>query len=153
MSIDVNAETLIDRPKEDVARFAMNAENDPIWIGGISEANVLTDPPMAKGTQVERLARFLGRRILYVNEVVEYDPGALLIMRSIKGPFPMTITYQFEEEGASTLARIRVQGDASGFYRLAAPVLSRAVKRSTTNDLKSLKGVLESERQSSSAKA
>ncbi len=153
MSIDVNAETLIDRPKEEVASFAMNAENDPIWIDGISEARMLTDPPMAEGTQVERVARFLGRRIRYVNEVVEYDPEALLVMRSIKGPFPMTITYQFDEAESATLARIRVQGDAVGFYRLAAPVLSRAVKRSITNDLKSLKHLLESEPQAQGASA
>ena len=143
--MDVTAETFINRPRGDVASFAMNADNDPIWIGGIVEAKMLTDPPTAKGTKVERIARFLGRRIEYVNEVVEYDPKGLLVMRSIKGPFPMTITYQFEEAAGGTLARIRVQGEAGGFYRLAAPVLSRAVKRSITNDLGTLKDLLESE--------
>ncbi|MFQ6019364.1 MAG: SRPBCC family protein [Dehalococcoidia bacterium] len=145
MSIDVRAENLINRSRADVASFAMNADNDPIWIGGIMEAKMLTDPPLAKGTKVERIATFLGKRIEYVNEVVEYDPKALLVMRSIKGPFPMTISYEFEEAAGGTLARIRVQGEASGFYKLATPVLSRAVKRSITNDLQALKDLLESE--------
>ena len=35
MSINVKAETVIRRSKEDVAHFAMTPENDPIWIGGI----------------------------------------------------------------------------------------------------------------------
>ena len=145
MAVDVKAEILIGRPRGDVASFAMNANNDPIWIGGITEANILTDPPMAKGAKVARIASFMGKRIEYVNEVVEYDPEALLVMRSIKGPFPMIVSYQFEEAAGGTLARIRVQGEASGFFRLASPLLSRAVKRSITNDLKALKKLLESE--------
>ena len=144
MDVDVRAETVIDRPRDEVASFAMNADNDPVWIGGISETKTLTDPPMAKGTKVERVAAFLGKRIRYVNEVVEYEPKALLVMRSVKSPFPMTVSYQFEEADGGTLAQIRVQGEASGFYRLAAPLLSRMVKRSITNDLETLKHLLES---------
>ena len=144
MSIDVQAATLIRRPRGDVTSFAMNADNDPNWIGGITEARTLTDPPMAVGTTVERVAKFLGKRIEYVNEVVEYDPMALLVMRSIKGPFPMTVSYEFEESADSTLARIRVQGEASGFYKIAGPVLALTVKRSITRDLKTLKDLLES---------
>ena len=105
---------------------------------------MLTDPPLSQGTQVERVATFLGKRIEYVNEVVQYDSQGFLVMRSVKGPFPMTISYEFEETDAGTLARIQVQGEASGFYKLATPVLSRAVKRSITNDLKTLKHLLES---------
>ena len=76
--------------------------------------------------------------------MVEYDPPALLVMRSIKGPIPMTITYGFEDSGGDTLARIRVEGEGGGFYKLAAPLLSRAVKRSITRDLRNLKRLMES---------
>ena len=144
MAIDVTAETLIGRPREAVAGYAMDADNDPTWIGGIREAKTLTAPPLAKGTQAQRVASFLGKRIEYVNEVVEYDPPARLAMRSIKGPFLMTVTYGFEDSGDGTLARIRIQGEAGGIYRLTAPLLSRAVKRSITRDLRNLKRLMES---------
>ena len=88
------------------------------------EAKALTEPPVGKGTQVERIATFLGKRIVYVNEVVEFDSRTLLVMQSIKGPFPMTVSYRFEDGASGSLARIRVQGEAGGFYRLAAPLLS-----------------------------
>ncbi len=90
------------------------------------------------------IASFLGRRIEYVLEVVEYDPKALLAMRSVKGPFPMEVTYEFEEVADGTQARIRVQGETSGFYKLAGPLMSRKVKRNITNDLETLKDLLES---------
>ena len=145
MAGDVTVEIVIDRPRDDVTAYAMNPDNDPVWISGIQQARMLTEPPFAIGTTVERLAAFLGKRIEYVLEVVEYDRQSLLVMRSIKGPFPMRVTYEFEEADGGTLTRIRIQGEASGFYRLAAPLISRSVKRNVTNDLRALKKLLESE--------
>jgi uncharacterized membrane protein len=143
MSTDVQAETRIDRPRSEVARYVTDWRNDPEWIGAVSEARLLTEPPLGVGSHVERTATFLGRRMEYVNEVVEHDPDARLAMKSVKGPFPMTVEYEFEDAGSGTLVRIRARGDASGFYRLAGPVLSRAVKRSIAADLERLKAALE----------
>ncbi|MGQ0796637.1 MAG: SRPBCC family protein, partial [Methanobacteriota archaeon] len=123
--MDVSAEVLIRRPRDVVARFAMEPENDTKWIGGIREVKVITDPPFGEGTQVERVASFRRRRIEYVLAVEEHDPVARLVMRSIKSPFPMRVTYEFDRADEGTLARIRVEGDAGGFYRLAAPMISR----------------------------
>ena len=56
----------------------------------------------------------------------------------------MTVTYEFEDAGGGgTLMRIRTGGDASGFYRLAGLLLSRAVKRGVSADLERLKSRLE----------
>ncbi len=70
---------------------------------------------------------------------------SVLEMHSVKGPFPMHITYTFDEDGAGTLARIRIQGDATGFFRLAAPLLAVQVRRSITRDVNNLKRVLEAQ--------
>ncbi len=145
MAVTVQVETVINRSRSDVAGFAMNADNDPVWIGGITQSRTLTEQPMGKGAQVERVAKFLGRRIEYVNEVDIYDPEKELLMHSVKGPFPMTVRYQFEDAADGTLARIQVSGDAGGFYRLVGPVLAQAVKRSVRGDLRRLKRLLESE--------
>jgi uncharacterized membrane protein len=143
MSMDVEAEIGIERARRDVARYVSDWRNDPAWIGGITEARLVTEPPFGVGSQVERVATFLGRRIEYVNEVVEFEPETRLVMRSVKAPFPMTVEYRFDGPDDETLVRIRIQGDASGFYRLAASVLSRAVKRSVASDLARLKAMLE----------
>lgn len=54
----------------------------------------------------------------------------------------MFVTYRFEAEGNLTRASIRVQGEARGFYKLAAPLLGRSVKRSITHDLQRLKAIM-----------
>ena len=143
--MEVSVEVVIHRPLGKVAEFAMDPNNEPSWIGGISECVKLTTGPLGNGTQVRRVASFLRRRVEYVNEVTEYEPERLLVMRSISGPFPMTVRYQFEEVESGTIARINLQGDASGFFKVLAPVLTRAAKRRVTGDLKALKAILESQ--------
>ena len=143
MALDVQTEIVIGRSRREVAGFAMDPENDPVWIGGIVEAETVTAPPFGKGSRVRRVASFLGRRMEYTPEVTEYVPESRLVMRADR-PFAMTIGYEFEDVGGGTRARIRVQGEGTGFYKLAAPLLARMVKRNVSNDLKSLKRLLES---------
>ena len=148
MAIDVKAQLLINKPKDEVAAYATNPHNDPLWVSGIVESKMLTEPPLAQGSQVERVASFLGKRIQYILEVVDWEPGSRMGMHSIKGPFPMDVTYEFEEAPSQmvelgTLARIRVQGEASGFFKLASPLLAQMVKKSIGKDLKNLKQILE----------
>ena len=146
MSIDVTVETAIGRPREEVAGFAMDPANDAVWIGGISEARTVTDGPLAQGSRVARVASFLGKRIEYVNEIDELLPGERLVMHSVAGPFPMRITYEFADHDGGSVARIRVEGDASGFFAIATPVVRRKLRRSVESDLATLKGLLEQRR-------
>jgi uncharacterized membrane protein len=143
MPIDVTAESTIARRREEVAAFAMEAENDTRWIGGISSARRLTEGPIAVGTRVERVAHFLGRRVEYVMEVVELVPSERIVMRSIRSPFPMRVTYSFEDRDAATVARVRVEGGPEGFYRIAGGLMAPAVKRNIQADVKRLKELME----------
>ncbi len=145
MSIDVTAEIHIDRPIDHVADYVMDPAHDPIWIGGISEARILTDASIGLGAQVQRVAHFLGKRIDYTNEVTEFDPPNRLVMRSIAGPFPMIVHYQFDDVAGGTRVRVRNQGASSGFFRLADPLMGRMVRRRVAGDLTALKRLLESD--------
>jgi carbon monoxide dehydrogenase subunit G len=143
--MDVQVEETIARPREDVARFAMAPENETRWIGGIKESRMLTEPPLAVGSEVARVASFLGRRIDYALRVIEHEPGRIIVMDSVRGPFPMRVTYAFADDSAGgTRVRNRVEGEATGFYGLAAPLMSAAVRRSLRGDLRTLKRIMES---------
>lgn len=146
MAIDVTAATDIARPPEEVAAFAMEAENDTRWIGGISSARRLTPGPTVVGTRVERVASFMGRRIDYVMEVAELDPGRKVVLRSIKSPFPMKVTYSFEPNGGGTRASVRVEGEAEGFYKLAGGLMGPSVRKNLNGDVRRLKEIMEADR-------
>jgi Polyketide cyclase / dehydrase and lipid transport len=142
--VDVTVEERIAAPRDEVARFAMDPANDARWILALDSVRVLGEGPVGVGTRVERVAGFLGRRIEYVNEIDAYDPPSRLSMHSVKAPFPMTVLYEFEDEGAAaTLARIRAGGDAKGFYKFGGPLLSRTVKGGIARDLRELNKLME----------
>jgi uncharacterized membrane protein len=147
--IDVTARVEVRRPRTEVAAFMTDPANDPAWIGGVREVRVETPPPLRAGSRVARVAAFLGRRVEYVNEITELDPGRVLDMRSVKAPFPMRVTYSFEDrdpgaDGAGTVVRNRVQGDPGGFFALFGPLLAPLVRRSVQGDLERLRDLLES---------
>jgi uncharacterized membrane protein len=142
MSIDVVAEVHIRRPRERVAAYMSDPGNDPQWIGGLREARLLGDGPLAEGSRVARVASFLGRKVEYVNEITTLDPGRILEMRSVKAPFPMHITYSFEERDGGTLVRNHVRG-GGGLFSLGSPLFAPMVRRNVQRDLERLRDVLE----------
>ena len=152
MAVDVTATDRIDRPRDQVAAYLRDPANDTNWIGGLRSARLLTPGQVTVGSQVERVASFLGRRVEYVNEITELTADRLA-MRSVRSPFPMRVTYGHRDTGAgSTEVSVRVEGDAGRFYALAAPLLGLAVRRSITRDLRNLKQELKGSRRPSSSR-
>ncbi|WP_329342884.1 SRPBCC family protein [Streptomyces sp. NBC_01352] len=141
MTIDERAERVITLPPDQVARYAMDWRHDAEWTQGIREAALTREADaggFGVGAEVTRTAYFLGKRIDYVLRVAEHEPARLLDMVSVAGPMPMHITYTFTPHPDGTLAGIRVRGDASGYYRLAAPIMARKVRSSLGKDLRDL---------------
>lgn len=142
MGIDVTAETLVARPRDVVRSYVIDPANDTKWIGGISEARLVTEGAVDVGTRVARVASFLGKRIEYMNEVTALTDDELE-MRSVQGPFPMHITYGFVPDGNGTRMTVRVRGESGGFYRIAGPLLARQVRRSIGGDVERLRRLFE----------
>ncbi|PCG83118.1 hypothetical protein CIB93_26165 [Streptomyces sp. WZ.A104] len=142
MGIDVTVERVLPLPCERVAAYAMDWRHDAEWTQGIRTAELTREAGgggFGVGAEVTRTAYFLGRRIDYVLRVAAYEPPRLLDMVSVAGPMPMHVTYVFTPTAdGGTLARIRVRGDASGLYGLAAPLMGRKVRSSLVKDLRDL---------------
>jgi uncharacterized membrane protein len=142
MSIDVLGEVNVRRPREEVAAYMTDPANDPEWIGGLREARLVGDGPLGEGSRVARVASFMGRRVEYVNEITTLEPGRVLEMRSVKAPFPMHITYTFEDADGATIVRNRVRG-GGGLFSLGSPLFAPMVKRNVQKDLGRMRDLLE----------
>ena len=142
MSIDVVAEVYVRRPREEVAAYMTDPANDPEWIGGLREAQLVGEGPPRVGSRVARVASFMGRRVEYVNEITALEPGRILEMRSVKAPFPMHITYSFEDRDGGTAVRNHVRG-GGGLFSLGSPLFAPMVKRNVQRDLERMRDVLE----------
>ncbi|GAA2028596.1 SRPBCC family protein [Agromyces tropicus] len=144
MGVDVVSEVVIDRAPRDVADYAADPANAPEWYANIDRVEWLTRPPVRVGSRVAFSARFLGRRLEYTYEVVEFDPGERLVMRTAEGPFPMETVYTWEAAGANaTRMTLRNRGEPSGFARAARPLMTVAMRSANRKDLAALKARLE----------
>ena len=88
------------------------------------------------------IARFLGRRIAYTYQVIEYEPQQRLVMRTAQGPFPMETTYVWAPVEGGTRMTLRNRGTPAGFGAIAAPVIAAAMRRANEKDLRALAAVL-----------
>lgn len=147
MPVVISTEIVIDRPREEVAAFAADPDNAVAWYEHIKRVVWRTRKPLAVGTRVGFLADSLGRQLEFVYEVTALVPGEQLVMRTAEGRFPMETTYAWgDEPGGGTRMSLQTRGEARGLGRVGAPLLRRAMRRSSENDLQRLKNVLESSR-------
>jgi Polyketide cyclase / dehydrase and lipid transport len=146
VAVDVTTETVIARPRVEVAAFAPDPENATRWYRNIESVEWKTTPPLAVGSRIAFVARFLGRRLAYTYEVRELVTGERFVMATAEGPFPMETTYEWSDtpEGATRMT-LRNRGEPSGFGRIAAPFMASAIRRANERDLKQLKRILEAD--------
>jgi hypothetical protein len=144
MRVDVLTEIEIARPRAEVAAFACDPDCATDWYENIESVEWRTPPPLAVGSRLEFVARFLGRRLTYTYEVREHVPGERFVMSTEQGPFPMETTYTWADAGPGrTLMTLRNRGEPAGFKRVGAPVMARAMRRANEKDLARLKQLLE----------
>lgn len=143
MPFDVTVSGAVPATPERVAAFLVDPRNDTRWIGGIVEVHP-PDGPLEVGTRVERVAKFAGRRIDYILEVVRLEPGRLLEMRSVAAPFPMEVSYEVAPgpEGApgrgTSVVTLCVGGGPGGILALFNWLTAIEVRRNLRADLRRL---------------
>lgn len=104
MKVDVLTEVVIAAPCDKVAAYAADPTHASQWYANITSVDWRTPPPVAVGSKVAFVARFLGRRLAYTYEITAYEPGRRLVMRTDEGPFPMETTYTWESYGKARTA-------------------------------------------------
>ena len=141
--VDVLTETVIRRPCAEVAAYAGDPTHAPEWYANIASVEWVTAPPVGIGSRMDFVASFLGRRLAYTYEVIEFVPGRHLTMRTPGPPFLMETTYSWEEENAGTRMTLRNRGTPSGFSAWLAPLMALMIGRANRKDLALLKRRLE----------
>jgi hypothetical protein len=124
-----------DQVFSDLARFDRAAEWDP----GVAEGTMLTPEPVGRGSRFALRAKFLGRTLPLEYEIIEFEPGARVVLcaetplvRSID-----TITFASVPADASTtdarsdatVVTYDARLEPKGLARLAAPLLALAFGR------------------------
>ena len=148
MALDVTTTVEIARPRDEVATYAADPDHATAWYENIARVEWRTPPPLAVGSRLAFVARFLGRELAYTYEVQVLEPGRRLVMRTDGRPFPMETTYLWEDTaGGGTRMTLRNRGEPTGWSSVAAPVMAVGVRRANTKDLARLRSLLETRSQ------
>ncbi|MCK6255486.1 SRPBCC family protein [Fictibacillus sp. KIGAM418] len=142
--VDVFTEININRPVSQVSEYAADPDHAPEWYVNIHSAEWITPKPLKVGSQIAFKAKFLGRELAYVYEIIEFIPGSKLVMKTANGPFPMETIYTWHAiDQNHTRMTLRNKGNPSGFSRMFSPFMSSIMKRANMKDLKKIKDMLE----------
>lgn len=117
------AESVVDRPVDDVWSRLVDWDGAARWMAGVDSVRTLG--PTAPGTTVVFTAR--GRERSGV--ITAVDPGRLLTLRSVQGAVTADYTYTCAPRGPVTVVRLVAVCRVTGPTRLLAPVIRAAIRR------------------------
>ena len=144
MQVRVRSVIEIDRPRSEVAAFAIDPARANEWYGDVTRVRWNRQQPVAVGLRLAFVAEFLGRESDYIYEVTEHVPEERFAMSRAEGPFPMETAFSWEDlSGGRTRMTLQASGHPSGLSLLLAPLLRSSMKRSGRKDLARLKTLLE----------
>jgi membrane protein DedA with SNARE-associated domain/uncharacterized membrane protein len=134
--IRVSVEVDVDLPAPEVFAYLEDAENNTEWLKNMRYCKWTTPPPIRAGSRYDQMSEFLGREIRTSFEVTDQQPGRSITITSCEGSsFPIKVTRMVEARGdANRHVTELVEGDPSGFYAVASPLLRRLVRRTIEQD-------------------
>lgn len=141
--IEVTATADVAVPAADLFAFVADMPNNPRWQRGQESCEWTSPPPVGVGSTYDQRARFLGREIVSSFEVVAFEPGRLIRIRTVGGGMPMDITREVEPLGdGRSRVHATVRGGPTGAARLLDPLTRRMVQRSVRADYERLAALL-----------
>jgi uncharacterized membrane protein len=148
----VEESIIIDRSPEEVFAFLAVRNNDPVWMASVVESEWLeptsrdTDAPMRVGRRGRMVMKNMGRRLEYLDEVTDYEPGRRIAHRTVEGSIQLNTACLTEPAGDGCRATVVGETDnfiGGPFGKLANPIVARFVRRGFRVDLAKLKDILE----------
>jgi carbon monoxide dehydrogenase subunit G len=133
----------VNRPVEEVWDFISDFGNATRWSQGVLEARQTSDGPLGVGSTLQTVVRAFGRRRTADYLVTEYEPRHTFAFEVTSGPMTSRARYSVEPVGAGTRLTASGEAEATGLYRLLAPILVRVLERHSEEDLANVKRILE----------
>jgi uncharacterized protein YndB with AHSA1/START domain len=136
---------VIERPPGDVFAYLTDPARIHEWQASALEGSQESPGPMAVGTRVREVRKFLGKRMDSVVEVTEYLPPEKFSLRVVSGPIRFDVRQAFTPTDGGTKIDVVIEGEPGGFFALAEPLVVRAVGRELGNNLATAKDILEAD--------
>jgi uncharacterized protein YndB with AHSA1/START domain len=137
----VDASIVINRTPDEVFAYATDPAHTPEWQSSALETSV--DGPVQAGASGKEVRKFLGRRMESTMKIEAFEPPRRFALQVTSGPVPFHVEQTVEPEGTGSRVSVTIEGEPGGFFKLADPLVERAVRRELEGNLATLKDILE----------
>ncbi len=145
--MQIEQSIIIHRPIAQVFAFVSNPNNNVKWQPEVIEHKMLSDGPMALGSKMRHVSKFMGRRIESNIDITEFAPNQKIAFYVTSGTLPYTIYYLLAPEGEGTRFSYFAVMESNWFLKLVQPLMMQSAKRVIEGDLGRLKLIVEKENQ------
>ncbi|MGD8403876.1 MAG: SRPBCC family protein [Anaerolineales bacterium] len=140
--ITVEKSVQINKPIETVFAYATNINNITKWQEGVESIEVEGDPNAVGGKYTE-VRKFLGREMKTDLEITAYESNAKWAAKVLEGPVPYEVTAEYKSSEDGTKVSMHIDGEPSGFFKLAQGAVQKQLDKSMEEDLQRLKEQVE----------
>jgi len=141
--IKVEKSVMIHKPVEEVFNFVTAEGNYAKWQAGVAEVIEGGGSRNAVGTQFTEVRKFMGQELRTTLEITAFEPNVKWAAKVVKGPVPYEVTVTYEASDGGTKFTTRVEGEPTGFFKIAESLVASQLEKSLTEDGLKLKELLE----------
>ena len=132
----------IDKPAADIFAYTSNYDNATKWQGGVESVEVDGNGNQVGGKYTE-VRKFLGREMRTILEVTAYEPDVKWAAKTVTGPVPYEVTMTLEAADGGTKVTTHIDGEPTGFFKMAQGAVQSQLEKSLEGDLQRLKEQVE----------
>lgn len=140
--ITVEKTVHINKPVEAVFAYATNIDNVTDWQEGVESIEVDGDPNTVGGKYTE-VRKFLGREMKTTLEITAHESNTKWAAKVLEGPVPYEVVADYESADGGTKVTMHIDGEPSGFFKLAQGAVQKQLDKSLEEDLQRLKEQVE----------
>jgi uncharacterized protein YndB with AHSA1/START domain len=141
--ITVERSVLINKSVADVFAYVSNGDNTTKWQIGVEAVQQGEGTPNTVGSRFTEVRKFMGQEMKTTLELTTFEPNAKWAAKVIKGPVPYEITSTFEAANGGTKMTMRLEGEPSGFFKVAQGMVSSQLEKNLEESGQKLKELLE----------
>jgi carbon monoxide dehydrogenase subunit G len=133
----------VKRPSTEVFAYLSDVSRQSEWSSAVESCRVEGFGSTGRGTRYIQTIKLLGRRIESICEVSDHQPDRRIEFAAVSGPMPHKWDVELEAVDGSTRITMHGEAEPGGLFRLAGPILRRAMRRQAQSDLGNLRDILE----------
>ncbi len=140
--IRVEKSVLIQKPAKEVFDFVTAEGNYTKFQAGVVEV-IESGPRNTVGSQFTEVRKFMGQEMRTTLEITEFVPNQKWAAKVVKGPVPYNVTVTYEASDGGTKYTTLVEGEPTGFFKIAEGMVAGQLEKSLAEDEAKLKELLD----------